>query len=221
MPRSVTYGYQRVWSGYQRCCRIPLYRKSSAPPAATRCTRRWSGPPLARMSGNHDTARGPDGPCSVVARSPGRRPQLVRHRSRRDHRKREPLARGRPAGWPEPSSAAVRVRLACHPADLPKGNHTASRGLTQRSLGQSEGASLTRCGRAGARSAGWHEGRSLQSEQDPAWSHSWAVRRQAGMRNPDTSPITIPESRSAFRTRFACDHRQRTSAKAVVQVRTA
>ena len=40
----------------------------------------WSLLP-SRVSGNHDTARGPDGPCSVATRSPGRRPRPVRHGS--------------------------------------------------------------------------------------------------------------------------------------------
>jgi hypothetical protein len=69
-----------------------------------------------------DTARDPDGPCSVTARSHERRPRPVRRRSRRDH-KRKPDARrwaGQQDGL-EQSNAAVHERPTCHPADLPKG----------------------------------------------------------------------------------------------------
>ncbi|MGH3754907.1 MAG: hypothetical protein ACRDRP_19855, partial [Pseudonocardiaceae bacterium] len=58
----------------------------------------------------------------------------------------------------EQRNAAVRVRPSCHPVDLHKGYHTASRGQTRGILRPAESAPLTRRGRAGARSTGWHEG---------------------------------------------------------------
>ena len=58
------------------------------------------------------------------------------------------------------NSATLRFAGAsCHPADLPEGCHTVPRGSRARICRHTpRSAPLTRRGRAGARSAGWHEG---------------------------------------------------------------